>query len=120
TETLHPNGPSWAVPPNLKDEFPEIESFVRLNASSLLVKKDDIQFQEDKTLMADSSFFSIFDIKLLQGNPKTVLSKPFSMVLSASAAQKYFGTANPIGQTLNVTENNFPLTVTGVMEDIPQ
>jgi putative ABC transport system permease protein len=120
TETLHPNGPSWAVPPNLKDEFPEIESFVRLNYASLLVKKGNIQFQEDKTLMADSSFFSIFDLKLLSGNPKTALSKPFSMVLSESAAKKYFGTANPIGQTLSVTENSFQLTVTGVMQDIPQ
>lgn len=120
TEVLHPSGPSWAVPPNLKDEFPEVEAFVRLNNASLLVKKGDIQFQEDKSLLADSSFFNIFDMKLLKGNPKTVLSKPYSMVLSASAAKKYFGSADPIGQTLSITDNNFQITVTGVMQDIPQ
>lgn len=62
TETLHAHGPAWAVASNAKNEFPEIESFVRLSGESFLIRKGDVKFQEENTLFADSSFsrFSIF------------------------------------------------------------
>ena len=120
TETINANGCSWAVPSHLSLDFPEIESFVRLSNASLLVRKGDIKFQEDNTLFADSSFFKIFDYKLLKGNPATALKDQLSIVLSETAAKKYFGDANPIGQNVLLTADGFNATITGVMQDMPE
>ncbi len=120
TETLNASGPSWAIAPHIKNDFPEIESAVRITGSSLLVRKGDVKFQEDNSLFADSSFFQMFDFKLLKGNPKTVLADQFSIVLSETAAKKYFGNAEPIGQTVLLTDGNFNAKITGIMQDMPE
>lgn len=120
TEVINASGPSWAVPPNVKDEFPEVESFVRVTDDEVLVRKGDIKFQEKNSLWADSSFFHVFDFKLLKGNPQTCLKDQFSVVFSESAAKKYFGKEDPLGQTLLLTGDAFPAKVTGVMKDIPE
>ncbi|WP_374949090.1 ABC transporter permease [Mucilaginibacter sp.] len=119
SETLKIDVTSWAFAPNLKDEFPEIESFVRLGGGGFLVKKDNIKFQEEQTLCADSSFFKVFDFKLLKGNPKTALNAQMSVVFSETTAKKYFGDQNPLGQTVLLTGDNIPATVTGIMQDFP-
>ncbi len=93
TEVLNADRPAWAVPPNAKDEFPEVESFVRITNDEVLVRKGDIKFQEENSMWADSSFFHVFDFKLLKGNPQTGLKDPFSIVFSETAAKKYFGNA---------------------------
>ena len=120
TEVINASGPSWAVPPNVKDEFPEVESFVRVTDDEVLVRKGDKKFQEKNSLWADSSFFHVFDFKLLKGNPQTCLKDQFSVVFSESAAKKYFGKDDPLGQTLLLTGDAFPAKVTGVMKDIPE
>ena len=50
---------------------------------------------------------------------KRALAEPASVVLTASAAAKYFGAENPLGETL-LLENQWPLTVTGVIRDLPR
>lgn len=120
TEVINAAGPSWAVPPNVKDEFSEVESFVRIIVDDVLVRKGDIKFQEDNALWADSSFFQMFDFKLIKGDAKTALNEPFTVVLSETTAKKYFGDSNPIGQTLLITGERSPAKITGVMKDIPE
>lgn len=120
TEVINASGPAWAVPPNAKDEFPEIESFVRILNDNLLIRKGDIKFQEENTIYADSAFFHVFDFKLLKGNPKSALKDQLSVVFSETAAKKYFGKTDPIGQTLLISGEGLPATVTGVMKDIPE
>ena len=88
TETINASGPAWAVAPNAKDEFPEVESFVRLTNDNILVRKGDIKFQEENSLWADSAFFKMFDFKLLKGDPNTALKDQFSVVFSETAAKK--------------------------------
>ena len=120
SEVVHPNGPSWAVPPNVADEFPEVEAAVRVQSNSILIKKGDIKFQEENTLFADSQFFSVFDFKLIKGNRTKALTEPLSVVFSETAAKKYFGDKDPIGQIIQVTGDKYNATVTGVMKDIPE
>ncbi|MEO6904756.1 MAG: ABC transporter permease [Ginsengibacter sp.] len=120
TEVLHASGPAWAVAPNAKDEFPEIESFVRITNDNMLIKKGNIKFQEEHAAWADSAIFNVFDFKLLKGNPNTALKEPFSIVFSETAAKKYFGNADPMGQTLLITGDKLPAKVTGIMKDIPE
>ena len=120
TEVINAGGPSWASPPNIKDEFAEVESFVRTTGDNLLIRKGDVKFQEENALWADSSLFKIFDFKLLKGNPQTALKEPFSVVFSETSAKKYFGDKDPMGQTLMITGEGLAATVTGVMKDIPE
>ena len=119
-ETILADGPAWPVLPNMKSRFPEIESAVRTVRSSLLVRTGDIKFQEENSLFADPAFFQIFDFPLLKGDPATVLKDPFSVVFSESAAKKYFGNRNPVGQTILLAQKAWPVKVTGLMKDLPE
>ncbi|WP_207491516.1 ABC transporter permease [Aridibaculum aurantiacum] len=120
SETIHAGITAWPFAPNIKTDFPEVEAFVRVNATSMLIKKDNRKFQEDRVLYADSSFFRVFDFKLVKGNAETALKEQLSLVLSETTAKKYFGNADPIGQTVVVTGSEFNAIVTGVMEDLPE
>ncbi len=121
TEVIHASGPAWAVAPNAKDEFPEIEYSVRFaGGDNILVRQGDTKFQQENSAWADSAFFKVFDFKLLKGDANTALKEPLSIVLSKTAAKKYFAKTDPMGQTLLITGDAFPAKVTGVMEDIPE
>lgn len=120
SETLHWASTAAPVAINIKAEYPEVASFVRLYKGGVLLRKGDTKFQENNTLFADSTLFKIFDLPLVAGNPETMLKDPLSLVLSETTAKKYFGNASPLGQTLIFTTDNLSATVTGVMKDIPE
>lgn len=120
SEKLETNTAAWAVLPNLTKEFPEIMKSVRITDADMLVQRDDLKFEESNAIAADSAFFEIFDFKLIRGDSKKVLMSPYSLVLSTTTAQKYFGNENPIGQTLKIMDDGHIATITGVMEDIPE
>lgn len=120
SETIHAGITSWAYAPAMKQDFPEVESFARINGGSFLVRKGDIKFQEEATVFADSSLFRVFDFKLVKGDPGTALKEPLSIVFTEKAAKKYFGDSDPIGQTLLLSGDRLPAKVTGVMQDMPE
>jgi len=120
SETINTGVTSWAFAPSIKNDFPEVEAFTRVSGGSFLVRKGDIKFQEEKTVFADSSLFRVFDFKLIKGNPKTALKEQLSIVFTEKAAKKYFGDADPLGQTLLLSGEGLPATVTGVIKDIPE
>jgi putative ABC transport system permease protein len=105
---------------SIKASFPEVQSITRVIPADVLVVKGDIKFQEENALWADSSFFSIFDFPLKFGDPKTALIEPNSIVFSEKAARKYFGNANPVGQSILLTGLKLHARVTGIMKDIPE
>jgi putative ABC transport system permease protein len=105
---------------NLKKEYPQIEDVARLSARSTLLKRGDVFFQESRTIFADSGLFNIFNFPLVEGDPATALKEPFGVVLSESTAKKYFGSADPIGQTLFFSDSGYNAKVTGVMKDLPE
>jgi putative ABC transport system permease protein len=118
-ETLRESYSASAMAYQLAQDMPEIEDFVRLSPTSLLVLKDNNKYQESRTFYADSSLFSVFDLPLIKGDANTALKDPFSVVLSASTAKKYFGEEDPIGKTLHIMQDANPIKVTGVMADMP-
>lgn len=103
------------------NDFPEVEAATRLFGfeGSILVKIDDQVYEENSRIWADSNFFNIFTIPLLQGNPDEVLVKPNTVVLTATTAKKYFGQENPVGKVLDIPQNDNDLLVTGVCADVP-
>ncbi|NVO12365.1 MAG: ABC transporter permease [Bacteroidales bacterium] len=111
--------------PAFKDNFPEVIDYVRIrdpqiNAGEHVVSYNNLKYREDLIYFVDSSFFNIFSYKLKRGNPKGILSKVKSVVITESIARKYFGDEDPIGKMLNFKHKNitFPCIVTGVV-DIP-
>ena len=119
TETIEGTGPAWAVAPHIT-ELPEVESAIRVMSDNILFKRNNLKFMEAETLWADPDFFEVFDFSLIKGNTKTALQNPLSIVLSETAAKKYFGDEDPMGKTLDVFTDPMPATVTGVMKDIPE
>jgi len=120
SETINTGVTSWAFAPNIKTDFPEVEAFVRISGGSFLIRKGNVKFQEERSLFADSTFFKVFSFKLLKGDPKTALTAQASVVFTQSAAKKYFGDKDPVGQTVLITGDAIPVTVTGLMEDFPE
>lgn len=121
TEVINAGGPAWAVAPNVKDEFPEVESFVRIAGDDdLLMRNGDVKFQQGNAMWADSTFFEVFDFKMVKGDPHTALKEPLSIVFTESTAKKYFGNKDPMGQTLLITGEAFPAKVTGIIKDMPE
>ncbi len=103
----------------LADHFPDmIEQATRLMPSDGVVTIGDDQFLEQRLSIADANFFQVFSYPLLAGDPETVLARPNTMVLSEATAQKYFGTRNPVGQTLLV-DGDMTFEVTGVFRQPP-
>ncbi|MEB8328370.1 ABC transporter permease [Flavobacteriaceae bacterium KMM 6897] len=106
----------------LKSDFSEVELVTRFRTrGSALVKKLDAQanVKEEQTTYVDPTFFEMFGVKLLAGDPKTALKDPNMLVLTKTAAEKHFGIDNAVGQIL-LLNNDESYTVTGVIEDLPQ
>ncbi len=120
TEVINADITSAPMGPNLKADFPEVKSAVRVYFTNMLVDVGENKYQEDKLALPDSTFFDVFTFPLMSGNPKTALSEPFNVVLTESKAKKYFGSTNVIGKTIQTGGRKYTLKVTGVMKDVPE
>ncbi|MCJ7465070.1 MAG: ABC transporter permease [Maribacter sp.] len=106
----------------MKRDFPQIATTVRFrDRGSMLLRKTgaEANTKEPQATFADSTFFEFFGIKLLVGDPKTALTKPNTLVLTKTAAEKHFGIKNALGQSL-LLNNTDTYTVTGVIDDLPK
>jgi len=122
----HPNGAfktsSSMIPLGITaaKEFAEIAGFTRVdNAGQTLVTYRDKKFNENKLVFADQGIFDLFTIPVIAGNKEMALSGKFSIVITKSVSEKYFGQQNPVGETL-LLDNEDSFTVTAVIEDFPQ
>jgi len=102
-----------------KETFPEIENSVVIKSFNNPWLSFDQNFFEIKDFcFADNSFFEMFSIPFIQGDPKTALEAPYTIVLSESVSKNIFGDKNPIGQLVNF-KNQKNYTVAGVIKDLP-
>lgn len=126
-----------SLPPRFKDDFPEVESYVRVceqggffqedlidtHGTRMVishVKKDgDRQmFRETSAVYADRNFFEFFTIPMVYGDAKTVLAGANFVALSETLSEKYFGKEDPTGEILTINDS-IPLKVSGVFKDFP-
>jgi putative ABC transport system permease protein len=110
--------------PTLQDEYGNlIESYVRFfdfQSPTLLIleRESKKEFNEPHVLFVDSTFFQVFDYEVSKGNKATALQQPNSVLLTESAAHRYFGEEDPMGKILQI-EGKQDLVVTGVMPNPP-
>lgn len=108
------------LPETLMMEFGEV-----VNATRILQRRDvkvhhhDEIFNENRIVAVDSTFFDVFSFPLMNGDPEKALTEPNTIVLSETAAIKYFGDENPLNQVLLINGDQ-EFKVTGVMKDMPE
>ncbi len=110
---------AYAAGNTFKEQIPEIEDYVKvLQRGEVVTEVNNQPVRIQKMFYAGSSFFSIFSYNLIAGDKNTALKEPYTAAVSASTAQKIFGTANAVGKILQLNrKDNF--TVTAVFEDAP-
>ena len=110
---------SAAYAPALLNDFPgAIHSAVRIMHDNDLISYKNISFNEKNIFLTDDNFFTVFSFHLVKGDPATVLKDPNSIVLTETAAKKYFGNESPIGKVLEFNKDQ-QLKVTGIAKDVP-
>lgn len=112
---------SGPMGPQLKADFPEVKDFVRVLPwfDDVLLSREQKNLIVDRFVLADSTFFKVFDFKMLKGDPSTALPRPLTAVISREVADHFFGDDNPVGQTITgLSDLNY--TITGVVENAPE
>ncbi|MFN8207375.1 MAG: FtsX-like permease family protein [Bacteroidales bacterium] len=105
--------------PTLKDEYPEVEEYVRFfQAGTVYFKYNDKEFKSDSCWFADSTIFRVFTLSMVEGDPDNALSRPNTMVITQSMAKRFFGNENPMGKAL-ITLDGDPFEITGIIQDLP-
>ncbi|WP_332734659.1 ABC transporter permease [Flavihumibacter sp.] len=107
----------------MKKDYPEVEQFTRIYASngSRLIKKGSDYLEEMQVCHVDSTFFEVFSFQPVAGDLKNALDEPNTVVISETAAKKYFNSLDVVGKTLDVNENGGTLyKITAVIKDMPK
>ena len=107
----------------LKKDYPQVEEYTRIYNSngSKLIKKGNTYINEQNVAHADSTLFNVFTLPAITGDLRSALNEPNTVVLTESAARKYFGTTDVLGKTLETNDNNKTLyKITAVIKDVPQ
>lgn len=115
---------SHVMPPvaqALKNDYPEVLDATRLRQGGYpKVLVGDQQFTGDAMAFVDSNFLRVFTFPLAEGNAKTVLLEPKSVVITQKLAEKYYGKLNVVGNILKFKGADEPYKITGVMEEMPR
>jgi len=101
----------------LTDDFPGIVKAVTIDNNVFFIRYQNRRFNE-RVFFSDPEFFDIFTLPLIKGDSKTALKEPYTIVISESAGNKYFGENDPLGKILTF-DKKWAFTITGVFKDIP-
>ena len=117
---------TYGLAPALQTDIPEVLRSIRTHTEEAVVtaypgKDNSRAFHEKQILAVDSTFFKAFTFASLEGNLDDALNDPNTIVLTRASAKKYFGNANPLGETMTLAGGrmNGSYTVTAVIEDVP-
>lgn len=110
---------SVALAPALKLEFPEIDKVCRFASNdNAVIRYNEKEFYEKQVYFADSTAPEMFSLHFVDGTPENSLTEPFTIILSKSTAEKYFGSDQVFGKTL-ITGSGNSFKVTGIFDDLP-
>ena len=101
--------------PRFTANIPAIKGYVRIVNNYQDIKRGaDIQSQP--ILRVDSNFLTVFSFPLLQGDPRTALTQPHTLVITEDMARRQFGTADALGKTLLVKTKRAILSISAASE----
>jgi putative ABC transport system permease protein len=100
------------------NDIPEVKSAVRIKLlNEAVLKNEEFESKENQIFFTDPSFFNVFTIRIIKGNPAENFDEPFNILLSRSAGEKYFAKQDPLGKTI-VLNNSYSFKVAGIFDDI--
>lgn len=102
----------------IEENLPEVEEFALIRRWGTQLFTEDKQAINVKSIYADSTFFSFFHFPITRRMANDELSKPFRVLISETAASKFFGNEDPLGKIVYDSNKN-PFEVEGVFEDVP-
>jgi putative ABC transport system permease protein len=113
----------FPVTPQLLSDFPEIVAGASIFrpaswGGAPVITVEDQEFNEEDILFADAAILDIFNFEFVNGERAAALKGPNDVLLTESAARKYFGNDDPVGKTFRFN-NNLDLEVVGVLKDVP-
>lgn len=105
----------------MKNDYPEVLDATRLQvAGAPKITYKDKSFKDDEMAFVDPNFFNIFTLPLIEGDAKTALQQPNTIIISKAIAKKYFGNEDPLGKSLVFPDNqNASFKVTGLIDKVP-
>lgn len=113
--------PQMTAPPGpaMMEEFPEVTAGTRITGyRDGYFTWQNKAYKAGNVIYADSLFLEMFTFPLLLGDPETVLTEPFSLVLNEETARSVFGEINPVGKILR-WNNKDDLMITGIIKSPP-
>lgn len=122
TENLKIAAASYKLSEESKKSIPEIENtgrLTRIGRANLENKQNQKAFQET-VAYANNGLMEIFDFEAIDGNPKTALKDPNSIVLVEELAQRLFGSSKAVGKFLKWDFMTQPMKVTAVIKNHPK
>ena len=115
---------SPSIGPGLAEDFDEVlrqTRVVSMGGEYLFTPEDsDQSYFESNSYLVDSTFFDVFNFSLIEGNSKSALKEPRSLVLSSELAEKLFGKGNSVvGKQVQLTngEDDLSAKVTAVFDE---
>ena len=115
----HVANTAGALAPALQGTYVEATHAVRLKPFiKIAAAYNDTRLLDFDYLLAEPSFFEVFNFELLRGDPQAALTEPNTAVVTESFARKLFGDIDPYGQTYTAGFWG-DVTVTGVLRDPP-
>ena len=103
----------------LKEQYPHlVANYYRWDGVTSNVSKGDKVFREGLQI-GDSTLLTMYGFTLLQGDVRTALNEPFSVVITEDRARKYFGRTEVVGETLTIESfsgSKQDFKITGVMQ----
>jgi putative ABC transport system permease protein len=106
-----------AMSGNLKNVEYVTRADFRWETIKVVRDKEEKQFLEPHIIYADSTFFEVFALPFISGDPGSVLDDPSSVVIDRQTAYKYFDTENVLGKQIQLHDKMF--TVSGIFHDMP-
>ena len=102
----------------LKQNFPDIAEATCFNPTQFKISYN-LQGYNCTGSYVDTGFVRMFTLPFVNGDTKTALHRPNSVVITETLSNKLFGDEDPIGQPVKINENS-QYTVSGVIKDVPK
>ena len=104
-----------------KNVIPEVENTTRMmrtGRANLVDPENPVPFQETVTI-ADERFLQIFDFPLIEGDRRTALKEPNTIIINEDLAMRIFNSTNVMGKYVAFNHLETPLKITGILKNHP-
>lgn len=102
-------------------EMPEVTAGTRIRKwGSPKIAYKNATFRDSRLAFVDANFFEVFTLSFLQGDPRTALKDPNTIVITKGEATRFFGDEDPINKLLEFKDWGQQFKVTGVIENVPR